>query len=988
MKKNTLTTLLIVFTFLFTVQVFSQWQSKLPANVSGQGRLSLKEISSAFNDYWKDKNVKDGYYFENGEKKKASGYNQFKREEWFWEQRVNPTTGEFPSTTSTIEFEKSQFRLNKVVGKTSSANWTNLGTNSSTGGYAGIGRINCIAFHPTDANTFWVGAPSGGIWKTTNNGSSWTCLNNDLPVLGVSNIVIPSDYLTSNTIYIATGDRDGGSLWSLGSGMAGDNNSIGVYKSTNGGTTWSATGLTYLTTASKLVYRLLVHPTNTQILIASTSNGIYKSTDGGTSWAQKNANSVVDLEFKPGDPTIVYGSSRNFGDGYFFKSTNTGDNWSFSAVAAGGRRCEIAVTANSPDVVYLLAANASGGVLGVYKSTDSGTNFSQVNTNGASEPGMLGYYTDGSGSAVGQGSYDWCIAVSPGDVNTVYIGGITTWKSTDGGVTWVANNCWTSHASYNKSSKPVAHADKHALDFQDASTLFEGNDGGIYKTTDGGTTWTDLSNGLIISQLYRIGVSKTNSAKVLTGLQDNGSKFYNNGTWTDVTGGDGMECIIDHTDPTYMYATYTNGTIYRTSNSFVSTTTISENIPGGQPSGAWVTPYIMDPTNSQTLYAGFDKVWKTTDRGNTWSAISSALSSTNKLRSLAVAPSNTDVMYAADLSAMWKTTDASAVTPTWSSITLPTTAVSLTYIAVKANDPSTVWITYGGFSSGLKVYESTDGGSTWTNISGTLPNVPVLCITQNTRSVGSAQLFIGTDVGVYAKDGSADWIYYNDGMPSAVVTELEFYYGANQNEDKLRAATYGRGLWESSVPAALPVELVKFTAVPNDNNVLLDWVTATEKNNYGFEILRSAGADKWEKVGFVQGHGNSNAPNIYSFTDRPSGGLVYTYKLKQVDFDGTFEFSDAVEVKLTNPSRFVVHQNYPNPFNPTTTIRYELPIAGLVTIKLYDSIGREIKTLSSKYEQAGFNYLTFDGSKYASGVYYYSLQMGELLQTKKMILIK
>ena len=235
---------------------------------------------------------------------------------------------------------------------------------------------------------------------------------------------------------------------------------------------------------------------------------------------------------------------------------------------------------------------------------------------------MLGYYTDGSGGSGGQGTYDWCIAVKPDDVNTVFIGGVTTWKSTNGGTTFTANTNWTSHPFYNISGVPVVHADKHALVYQNNTTLFEGNDGGIYKTTNGGTSWTDLSNGLVISQIYRIGVSQTSPTTVITGLQDNGSKLFNSGTWSDVKGGDGMECIVDYSSSTYMYATYVQGQISRSTNSGSSfPTDISANIPGGQPTGAWVTPYVISPSSSSTLFAGYDKVWKTTDRGNTWVAL-------------------------------------------------------------------------------------------------------------------------------------------------------------------------------------------------------------------------------------------------------------------------------------------------------------------------------------------------------------------------------
>ena len=214
----------------------------------------------------------------------------------------------------------------------------------------------------------------------------------------------------------------------------------------------------------------------------SSTSGIWKSTDAGASWVKKTANLWIDMEFKPGDPTIMYASSYGFGSTYINRSSNSGETWGLFSVAASGRRGEIAVTPADPSVVYLLSANSSGGVYGIYKSTDSGVTFNV--TNAGSPAGMLGYYTDGSGGSGGQGSYDLCIAVDPSNANTVFIGGITTWKSTNGGTTFTANTNWTSYFVYNISGVPVVHADKHSLIYQNGTTtLFEGNDGGIYKTT-------------------------------------------------------------------------------------------------------------------------------------------------------------------------------------------------------------------------------------------------------------------------------------------------------------------------------------------------------------------------------------------------------------------------------------------------------------------------------------------------------------------------
>lgn len=705
---NKLITLIKVFTVLFLLgainenqDIYSQSIIETSLDKNNAKRSTLYELQEKFNEKWDSKNVDNGYYFNNGIKTKAAGWKIFKREEWFWEQRVDINTGEFPQTNAAIEYEKVKNTLNKS--DAFSESWTNLGTNSSDGGYAGIGRINCVAFHPSDANTFWVGSPSGGIWRTTDGGGTWTILNSSMTTLGVSDIAIPSDFngTTSNTIYITTGDRDGGSLWSLSGGQGADNASVGVYKSTNGGASWTATGLTLNKSAGDKIYRLLIHPTNSLILLASTSDGIFKTSDGGATWSLTSISSsrFRDMEFKPGDPSIIYAGRVPVSDTYVYKSTNTGDTWvakSVSGVVAHyGSQIEVAVSANDPAVVYVLLQDGR-----IYKSIDSGETYAKISTNDSQN--MMGYYSDGAGSE-SQASYDLCMAVSPTNDDIVLIGGVNTWKSTDGGVTWTINNMWTSSTFYNKGTPlaPEVHADKHILAYQASGIVFEGNDGGIYKSTNDGTSWTDLSNGLVISQLYRIGVSQTSSSTIMTGLQDNGSKLYN-GTWSDVIGGDGMECIVDYSNAQYMYGTYVRGKIYRSTNTGSSfPTVISANIPGGQQIGAWVTPYLIDPNSSTTLFAGYDRVWKTSNRGDGWTSASDVLSSTDKLRSLAIAPSNSLVLYTADKSNMWKTVDGGA-TSAWTPITLPSLSNSITYIAVHETDPNTVWFTVGGYTSGQK----------------------------------------------------------------------------------------------------------------------------------------------------------------------------------------------------------------------------------------------------------------------------------------------
>ncbi|MFN4255840.1 MAG: WD40/YVTN/BNR-like repeat-containing protein, partial [Saprospiraceae bacterium] len=233
------------------------WMSSLHENE----KPNFFQIQQDFREYWKDKDYKE----------KGKGFKPFKRWEWFWESRVNED-GTFPDRAVILNgmAEYNQLAQQTQGRGAAVANWTSLGPNSSTGGYAGIGRINCIAFHPSDANTFWVGSPGGGLWKTTNGGTSWTTNTGNLPVLGVSGIVVlPSN---PNIMYIATGDGD---AW--------DTYSVGVMKSTDGGNTWQTTGLDWTASYNKVIRKLLMDPNDENHLIAATSNGLYRTTNAGVS---------------------------------------------------------------------------------------------------------------------------------------------------------------------------------------------------------------------------------------------------------------------------------------------------------------------------------------------------------------------------------------------------------------------------------------------------------------------------------------------------------------------------------------------------------------------------------------------------------------------------------------------------------------------------------------------------------------------------------
>ena len=723
---------------------------------------------------------------------KGKGWKAFKRWEYMNEERTFPS-GEKPSPTIAWD-EFMKWREENPQSRSTNGAWTQIGPTSIPSSGGGAGRINCIRFHPTDANTIFAGAPSGGLWKSTNNGTSWTCLTDNLPVIGVTDLAI--DPSNPNIMYMATGDA-----------FASDTYSIGILKTTDGGATWNTTGLNWNVTATDVISRVLINPNNTSIILAATSNGIYRSTNGGNTFTQTATGNFLDMEFKPGDPNTVYisGTSVRY-------STNGGTSFTAATgIPTGQQRIAIAVSAANPAYVYALIANSTDyGFYGLYRSTNSGTSFSARSTT----PNVLGYNASGS-DAGGQGWYDLAICASETNAEEIYVGGINIWRSTNGGTSWVLNAHWT-----GANNKPYVHADIHDLIYKPGTTqLYAGCDGGVFRTSNSGTSWTDISNNLSIAMMYRLSNAQTNANIVLTGWQDNGTnRRGSTGAWTNVIGGDGMECIIDYSNSNNMYGSLYYGEIYRSTNGGNSfpTNIVQSGGTGVNADGEWVTPYVMSPTSATTLFVGKAQLYKSTNSGTAWAQVGTISGGSGGLKAIAVAPSNVNYIYIAKRNKIWRSTDGATFTDITG--TLPVNSASITYIAVSNTDPQKVWVTFSGYSAANKVFRSTNGGTSWTNISTGLPNLPVNCVVyQNNSDDG---IYVGTDVGVYYRSNSVtSWQSFSTGLPNVIVSELEIYYTTN----RLRAATYGRGLWESDLytPGNTP-PVSNFTL---DNNTICQGAT-------------------------------------------------------------------------------------------------------------------------------------------------------------------
>jgi PKD repeat protein len=735
--------------------------------------VNFYDVQTYFNQYWEGRTIEKG-----------KGYKAFRRWEAYMAPRVYPS-GDMTLPTKTyenfIQWEQEQSQAGVI--KSVAGNWTILGPVGKPSG-GGAGRLNFVRFDPNNSTIMYVGAPDGGLWKTTNGGSSWSTNTDQLTVIGVTDIAI--NPANTQTMYIATGD-----------GEAGDSFSTGVLKSTDGGVTWNTTGLNWTASQGRTISRLLINPTNPQILMAFGSNGIWRTSDGGATWTQPTGtfNGVMDAEFKPGDPNTVYAAGT-----VFKRSTDGGLNWStISTGLTGIGRLSIAVTPANSAYVYVLAARGSdSGFLGLIRSTNSGTSFTTRMASNATN-NILGW--DNGGDAGGQGWYDLALAVSPTNADEVFTGGINMWRSTNGGTSFTLNSHWT--GSY---SKPYVHADIHDIQFLPGSgtTLFSCNDGGINRSTNNGTGWSDISANLAIAQQYRIGQSTSNASLIIAGHQDNGTNRFN-GTWTEVYGGDGMDCFIDRTNNNIMVGSYVYGDYYRSTNGGGTFTPINTGLPAGT---EWLSVIHQDPVTATTYYAGGrNALYRTTNSGTSWSALGTP-TGTGAILEFAIAPSNNQIIYAlkSGTNGVSKSTNG-GTNFTAVSTGLPTT-VQPSGIAISNTDPNLAFVTYSGYGVSTKVFKTTNGGTSWTNISTGLPNIPVNCVVYSNGSTDAA-IYVGTDMGVYYKNNTSAWIAFNTGLPNCAVTDLEIYYSTG----RLRAATFGRGTWDSDLYTAVPaVPAASFTA--------------------------------------------------------------------------------------------------------------------------------------------------------------------------------
>jgi photosystem II stability/assembly factor-like uncharacterized protein len=854
---------------------------------------------------------------------------------------VEPRVAEFNGNMDALI--ESDFRarllLQKNATQRTAASWTVIGPLGRSS-MSGNGRVNSIKVDPNNAATLYACTPAGQLWKSTNNGGAWAVISDGIPALGVTNVAI--DPTNSNILYALTGDADQAIYHP---------SSRGLYKSINGGASWSPTGLNY-TSGSILLCDVLVLPTNTNVILVGGTNGIWRSTNGGTNFTQVNTSSIRELVFNPQDSKTVFAASKT--GAVLLRSYDSGITWTQMTTglptSTVARRFSIDVSPVDTNYVYLMATNISSAMEGFYQSIDGGTSFTQKTT------------TPNIPSA--QGWYDLAVVCDPTSKTTVYGAGFSVYRSIDGAATFT--------------NISIPHVDVHDLQFN-GSSLLASSDGGVYRYSGTGTTWSDISSNLAISQPYGIGLSATNANTIIMGLQDNGTNVTTNlSTWTARSGGDGMIAFVDKTNANNMYCTYQNGVLRRSTNGGASFSTAWQ-----VPNGYWVTPYLQDPQVPTTVYAGGFNLYKSIDSGVTWDSISN-FGTALQIRWIDVARTNNKIIYFTTASAIYKTIDGGV---NWTNVTgtVPTTTHLCIHIDV--NDPNKVYCTLAATSAN-QVYFTNNGGTTWTNISTGLPGSPANTIV---TQVGLSDVaYCGTDLGVYYRNPatSSSWQSFNAGLPVVPVRDLEIQY----NIGKIRAATFGRGIWESSLDAiALPVELLNFqgnlvsdnvktdrntAAQINNNAILLTWQTASEVRFHHFELEHSPDSKSWAKLMDKEAKGSASA--YQTLDEKPIFGVNY-YRLKMVDTDGTFTYSKIVAIELSKPysKEWVL---FPNPVKDKLFISGNEDVSGSVNVQIVDISGKILHSTTIQQLRTGLAI-----NNLPNGIYFLDINNQQKVERKEFV---
>ena len=756
--------------------------------------------------------------------------------------------GNLPTKKEWIDIQKKIKEVNFNSSSRVQTSWYPLGPESKgmfiTDDYPrNLGRVNALAIHPNNQNCLFVGTPNGGLWKTTNLGESWMPIEfNGLEGVRTQSIsAIEIDPENPDVIYVGTGDYDG--LYKLVAnltrymefrdGRVGSHGLVfgaGVLKSLDGGNSWQMIGPNPLDSPYSnfgAIKKISINPDDSNHLVIGGTDGLFESFDAGNTWDQLIEYPILDFVQSPVNFRSVWASIYDYDSErtklLYCPNIESGNELCFSEQNPTfgddhSRRIEIAISKTSPNLIMAVNVDRNSKFLGVYKTVNGGINWEKIL--GPDELNVLSSdslgLTDNS-----QGLYDLALAIDPSDENNIYIGGINIWASFDSGQTWQLNAF-----KDNTNTKKGVHADQHFFKFSnEGDRLFVCNDGGVYYTDDilAEAEYHDITDGLAITQFYRVATYGFNSEYLIAGAQDNSTFYKTPEGWYHIFHSDGMDCFISLISPKAITGGSQGGRMWRSfdggHNYIAQDGTlypageegffVAEFTRGILKEGAhWISPFHYDDFNNN-IYAGFVDIFKYSN--GSWTQFSN-FSESDSLKGphYRIKQSKYNRSHFVSIKHPDKPTiNYQQVTvpsrihltkddgETWVDIShkLPIADAPFPSDAEYGNNSSTMFVSFGGVSDEHKIYRSNDGGESWVNYSKDLPPISINCIAHHYESALN-NIYLGTDIGVFfSNDEMNNWEYINEGFPTVRVTDLDINYFDN----KLTASTYGRGLWQAEL---------------------------------------------------------------------------------------------------------------------------------------------------------------------------------------------
>jgi photosystem II stability/assembly factor-like uncharacterized protein len=859
-----------------------------------------------------------------------------------------------------------------------SGNWTAIGPNQNIGG-----RVLCIAVDPTNSNNIFIGTASGGIWhsKTAGTGTNaWQPVSTGLPVLGVASIVIhPSNpsiiYAGTGEVYRVDTSNIGFNVW-----KARGTYGVGIIKSTDGGNSWKKI---YNRSLSNLfgVQMLKFDPINPDIIYACTTDGLYRTTDAGVTFTKiLDKIYVADIAIHPTNPALMLAAVGNLtnADKGIYRSTNNGQTWTkiTTGLPAGFEGfIRLDNVASNPNLVVASIGRNASSLNELFISNDFGASWEiQLNSNHCQYQFWF--------------SHD--VAINPSNTNQLLMAGVPVLRY----------NLITESAS----SISGVHADIHDIEFDpsNSSTVYIACDGGMYKSTNSGGSFSRINGGLQAVQFYAsFAVSPTNPSLMIGGLQDNGVVRYNGTGWTSVLGGDGGPCAFHPTNPNIVFASNDARRLLRSTDAGRSFSEVLSSWAFRADSRTgFMAPVAISPSSPNVVYVGTDNLHKSTTtgtsgswNGNSYTSATRYVEAIHKTSvALAVSPSNPNILYISTSPFAQYDNDAINLHVNTPPNLFKSTNGGTSFVNVKRNLPDrfimdfainprnqdSVWIVLGGYGTS-HVYLSADGGNSWINKGLNLPDVPHNAILLDPRN--PKYIYVGNDLGIYVSpDYGVTWYDFNNGLWDATLV-MDLVATSN---GKMVAATHGKGAFISDLyTARLPLTLLSFTGSKQDRYNVLQWVTSMEDNVSHFEVERSADGINYSSIVTVPAK-NLPTGSSYVYNDQLTGTSLSDdlyYRLRMVDIDGQFTYSSVIILRANVETDLVVT----NPFTNGLKITYTSKQVQTIKIDLYDAKGawlmRRIITV-----QPGINNLEMNNSQYLSpGNYILQLNGKDIHYTRKLV---